>query len=150
MTRYTGGVMKVEEIFSNYFMAYCEETGKKKLRYVVTSRDRKGNVASNPHALPGNAIDFTLRSGPGDKDYSPITEYNNLFAHMMNHWPFRAGIDNTPHRTRKDFPGNVHIHIDLGENRPVYESGERQAMPYFFKEDNGKFQYQIIRKEQIA
>jgi len=115
--------MDIEEIFSNFFMAYCENTGKKEsLRYVVTSTLREGRW-NNPHSHPGNAMDITLR---WNGDYAQIKEYNQLFEAILFCWPFRAGIDNTW--------GNIHIHLDLGESRP-----EGQDLPYFFKEEDGKW-----------
>lgn len=124
----------IGNIFQSFFEQYKKDTARPSLRYVVTSTDRKGNPDTNPHAVPGNAIDVTLRTG---KEYAPISEYNELFAYMMDNWPYRAGIDNTW--------GNIHIHIDLGR---VLPSG--QKMPYFFKEDNQKWLYAITDKKQIS
>lgn len=120
-------------IFGNFFKQYLYENAKSNLSFVVTSSYRKGNPNTNPHAIEGNAIDITLRKCG---DYAAIKEYNKLFEYMFDNWPFRAGIDNTW--------GNIHIHIDLGQNRP---SG--QNMPYFFKEDDGRWKYQIKEKGQI-
>lgn len=117
----------IEQIFEAFFKMYNRDN----LAYVVTSRDRGGNKKTNPHAIPGNALDFTLRRFGS---YAPIKEYNDLFAYMLENWPYRAGIDNTY--------GNIHIHIDLGQTRTT-------DIPYFFKEDNGKFQYRITERGQI-
>lgn len=125
--------MKIEDEFKKIFDYYKSVTGKSTLSYVVTSRNRQGNINSNPHAWPENALDFTLRTS---RDYSGIKEYNDLFKFMMKSWSYRAGIDNTT--------GNIHIHIDLGQNRPT-----GQTMPYFFKEDDGKFRYQIKTEADV-
>jgi len=119
--------MDIEEIFSNFFMDYCERADKREvLRYVITSTLREGS-SKNPHAMPGNAMDITLRLRG---DYASITAYNELFIEIMAFWPFRAGIDNTR--------GNIHIHLDLGQVKPA-----RQSLPYFFKEDGGKWQAEL-------
>jgi len=119
--------MDIEEIFSNFFMDYCERASKREiLRYVITSTLREGGPSS-PHSHPGNAMDITLRLRG---DYAPITDYNELFIEIMAFWPFRAGIDNTR--------GNIHIHLDLGQVKPT-----RQDLPYFFKEDGGKWQAEL-------
>lgn len=119
-------------------MDYCERNAAAdfpgNFSYVVTSLYRKGNPETNPHAIEGNAMDFTLR---WKGSYAQISYYNELFKDMFYGWPFRAGIDNTY--------GNIHIHIDLGNTRP-----DNQVLPYFFKEDNGKFQYRITHPNQIA
>jgi hypothetical protein len=128
----------IQEIFEHFFAEYKNDSGKDSLTYVITSTDRPGNPKNNPHALPGNAMDLTLRT---DGKYAHIKEYNELFKHIMFNWPFRAGIDNT---WVGEKIGNVHIHIDLGENRP-----EGQELPYFFKENHGKFINQIIEVSQI-
>ena len=128
----------IQEIFFHFFSEYKSMTGKQSLTYVITSTLRKGDRTSNPHAIPGNAMDFTLRSGGA---FSSILEYNELFAYMMDRWPFRAGIDNT---WINEPVGNVHVHIDLGENRPA-----GQSMPFFFKENHGRFLRQIISKDEI-
>jgi len=125
--------MDVETIFGDFFICYCSEKGKDtKLTYVVTSTHRKGG-ASNPHAMIGNAMDFTLR---WRGDYAPIQEYNKLFAGLMLHWPFRAGIDNTY--------GNIHIHIDLGQVLP-----DGQKLPYFFKEEDSKWLKEIKTEDDL-
>lgn len=124
--------MKCEETFMVFFNDYCVKNSIKDLSVKITSRDRQGDPKTNPHAIPGNAIDFVLKKRG---DYAPISEYNNLFENMLERWPYRAGIDNTT--------GNIHIHVDLGETGTT-------SIPYFFKEDNGKFQYRITKKEQIA
>jgi len=124
----------IGNIFPDFFEKYKKESGKNALRYVVTSTDRQGNPATNPHAVPGNAMDITLRIR---KEYAPVSEYNDLFAYMMDNWNYRAGIDNTW--------GNIHIHIDLGKVAPV-----GQVLPYFFKEDNQKWICQIKDKNQIS
>ena len=123
----------VQDVFNAYCDGYKKRVNKPYLNYVITSTYRKGDPKNNPHALKGNALDFTLRN---NKDFSPIHEYNELFADMINNWIFRAGIDNTH--------GNIHIHIDLGQNRPL-----GQQMPYFFKEDNGVWLDQILDKSQL-
>jgi hypothetical protein len=120
--------MNIEEIFANYFIDYCEREGlKEKLSFTITSLYRKGDEKTNPHAIKGNAMDFTLRL---KSDYAPIKYYNDLFVDMMTNWPFRAGIDNTY--------GNIHIHVDLGNNRP-----DGQKLPFFFKEEDGKYTHQV-------
>jgi len=121
----------IKETFDKFFKQYIKETKKTNLKYVITSSDRQGNSKTNPHAIPGNALDITLRLL---NDYAPISEYNQLFAYMLNHWQFRAGIDNTV--------GNIHIHLDLGLTQTT-------KLPYFFKEDNQIWQYEITRVEQI-
>ena len=120
-------------IFSDWFMDYMNRTEQPDLDYVVTSTDREGNPKTNPHAVAGNAMDFTLRLRG---DYAPIEKYNELFADFLSNWPFRAGLDNTH--------GNIHVHVDLGETRP-----DGQEMPFFFKEDNGRYQFQITEADQI-
>lgn len=124
----------IKDIWTLFFIEYIKGSNKNKLRYVITSEYRPGNKKSNPHAISGNALDITLR---WDGEYAPIKEYNDLFIYMLGTWPYRAGIDNTH--------GNIHIHLDLGENRPA-----GQQMPYFFKEDSGKWLYQITDKSQVA
>jgi hypothetical protein len=124
-------IKKVEPIFQIFFNEYKILTKKKNLDYVITSRYRLGNPLTNPHSIRNNAIDFTLRL---NGDYAPIKEYNQLFAHMMDNWFYRAGIDNTW--------GNIHVHIDLGRTRNA-------KTPYFFKEDNGKFLKRITDKSEI-
>jgi hypothetical protein len=121
------------KVFTEFFKKYKDERDKPHLEAVITSADREGDPNSNPHALSGNAIDFSLRI---KGDYASIYEYNNLFAYMLENWEYRAGIDNTV--------GNIHIHIDLGRNRPG-----GQEMPYFFKEDDQKWLYEITSKDQI-
>ena len=125
----------IEKEFIPVFERFKQSHNLINLSYVVTSRDREGNPKTNPHTLPGNALDFTLRE---KGDYAGIKRYNQLFAFLFSYWPYRAGIDNTEKN------GNVHIHIDLGQVRP---SG--QTLPYFFKEDNGKWLYEITSKKQI-
>jgi hypothetical protein len=124
----------IGNIFPDFFEKYKTATGKSALRYVVTSSDRPGDPAGSPHRETGNALDITLRLRG---EYAPISEYNELFAYMMDNWNYRAGIDNTW--------GNIHIHIDLGR---VFPKG--QVMPYFFKEDNQKWICQIKNKNQIT
>lgn len=131
----------IEDVFKPFFDQYKNDTKKSTLTYVVTSRDRKGG-AGNPHATPGNAMDLTLRT---NGQYSAIKEYNDLLKYMFDNWQYRAGMDNTPNKTRPDFPGNVHIHIDLGMVMPP-----KQTMPFFFIEDNGVFQKRITNKNQIV
>ena len=126
--------MNVEEIFANYFITYCEKFSKTNLKYFKTSDYREGNAQSNPHAIVGNAMDFVLKYK--DNSYAIIEEYNLLFKDMLTNWPYRAGIDNTY--------GNIHIHLDLGLNKPV-----NQTLPFFFKEDDGRFKYQIINEDQV-
>lgn len=121
----------ITEIFADFFAKYQHVKFKGAIKYVVTSTDRKGGP-TNPHALPGNAMDITLRK---NGDYAGIHEYNYLFAYLMEAWPYRAGIDNTT--------GNIHIHLDLGRTNMTVK-------PYFFKEDNGKFLHQLTKKEEIA
>lgn len=134
----------IKEIFEHFFSEYISVKNKDSLTYVITSTDREGDPKSNPHALPGNAMDFTLRTS--DK-YANIREYNELFSYMVECWPFRAGIDNT---WLGEKVGNVHIHIDLGENRPIDKlTGRSQEMPYFFKENHGKFTNRITEASQI-
>ena len=124
--------MKVREEFVKFFSEYKEAYTRKHLEFVVTCGDRPKDPVGSPHKKPDNAIDITLR---WYQDYAPIDAYNHLFAHMLNHWPYRAGIDNTI--------GNIHIHIDLGQ-------GSKTGCPYFFKEDGGKFLYSIESEAQIA
>ena len=124
--------MKVREEFVKFFSEYKEAYTRKHLEFVVTCGDRPKDTVGSPHKKPDNAIDITLR---WYGDYAPIDAYNHLFAHMLNHWPYRAGIDNTI--------GNIHIHIDLGQ-------GSKTGCPYFFKEDGGKFLYRIESEAQIA
>jgi len=124
--------MNVREEFVKFFSEYKEAYNLKHLSFVETSGDRPRDPIGSPHRIPDNAIDGTLRH---KNDYAPIAAYNHLFAHMLNHWPYRAGIDNTT--------GNIHIHIDLGQ-------GSKTGVPYFFKEDNGKFLYRIESEAQIA
>ena len=133
---------RVEEIFDKYFSDYKIRKNKPALRYVVTSRDRQGNALTNPHAKPGNAMDCTLRIG---NEYAPITEYDKLLGDMIDNWPYRAGIDRTPHKTQGNFPGNVHVHSDLGEVKP---SG--QSLPFFFIEDNGVFVKAVKKISDIS
>lgn len=123
----------IKQIFANTFIDYCNQKDIRGFEYKITSADRDGDRNLNPHALPGNALDVSFRYR---KDYAPIFMYNDFFKWLMSNWPYRAGIDNTT--------GNIHIHLDLGGNRP-----EHQAMPYFFKEDNGKFQFQIKSEKDI-
>ncbi len=124
----------IQQEFDYYYQAYRLGRKKTKLSYVITSTDRKGNPKTNPHAVPGNAMDFTLRI---KDDYAPIAEYNELMEFLFKHWPYRAGIDNTW--------GNIHIHVDLGMVLP-----EGQELPFFFKEDDGKYTAQIKSLEDIA
>lgn len=126
-------VEKIDEVFAEYFEDYRKRKNKNHLEFVKTSGDRKGDPLSNPHALPGHAMDFTLRFYG---DYAPISDYNSLFSDMIENWPYRAGIDNTT--------GNIHIHIDLGKNRP-----KGQKLPFFFKEDDGKYEYEITISDQL-
>lgn len=124
--------MIVREEFRRFFDEYRDAYNRKHLEYVITSGDRPGDKVGSPHRTPDNAIDITLR---WYGDYAAIAEYNKLFAHILNHWQFRAGIDNTI--------GNIHIHIDLGQ-------GSKTGVPYFFKEDGGRFLYRIESEAQIA
>jgi len=133
--------VQIKEEFQNLFKQYKDEKGKKNLTYVITSADRQGNVNTNPHALAGNAIDLTLRV---KGDYAPILEYNALLMYMVENWPYRAGLDNTPFVTQEGHKGNVHIHVDLGLNRPPH-----QALPFFFIEDNGKFLRQVFSDSDL-
>ncbi len=126
--------MIIKDIWSMFFLEYVKGSNKHLLQYVVTSSNRDGDIKSNPHAFPDNALDITLRV---DAEYAPIDEYNDIFIYMLQAWPYRAGIDNTT--------GNIHIHLDLGQNRP-----KGQQMPYFFKEDDGKFQKQITKASEVA
>lgn len=130
-----------EEIFTDFFIDYCRVKEKPELKFVVTSRDRDGDRKSNPHAFPGNAIDIILKNGTR---YAPTTEYNDLFRYMVEIWPFRAGIDNTEYETKKGKHPNVHIHIDLGQNRPA-----EQELPFFFIEDNEAFQKQVREASEV-
>lgn len=123
----------IKDVFASYFNSYKARKGKGYLNYVITSEYRSGNAKSNPHAIKGNAMDFTLRN---NSDFSPIAEYNELFIDMLTNWIFRAGIDNTH--------GNIHIHIDLGQNRPI-----GQQMPYFFKEEDGRWTHQVFSKNDL-
>jgi len=123
----------IKDEFKKLFSCYVEKHDKKNLTYVITSTDRSGNPKTNPHAIKGNAMDFTLRTGGA---YSTIKEYNDLFMFLMFEWPYRAGIDNTE--------GNIHIHLDLGKVLP-----DGQFMPFFFKENGGKFQWQIKTDEDL-
>jgi len=131
--------MNIEDIFKNYFDAYCQRNNKKGLTFLVTSRFRPGNPLNNPHAIEGNAIDLILKQ---DGSYAAIDEYNELFADFLKGWPYRAGIDNT---WIGEQTGNVHIHLDLGQNKP-----QGQNLPYFFKENGGQWKYQIKELSQIA
>jgi hypothetical protein len=131
--------MDIEEIFGNYFITYCEKNNKKNLKFLVTSRFREGNPLNNPHSIKGNAIDFILKQ---DGSYAAIEEYNNLFAEFLKSWPYRAGIDNT---WIGEEVGNVHIHLDLGQNKPA-----GQLMPFFFKENGGLYLRQIKEVSQIT
>lgn len=133
--------MNVEEIFGDFFIQYCEECNKDGLSFKVTSRDRAGDITSNPHAFPKNAIDITLKQ---NGNFAIRKEYNGLMKYMFHNWQFRAGLDNTDYVTVEGKHPNVHIHVDLGQNRP-----KDQDMPYFFIEDNGKWKYQITDAEQI-
>lgn len=133
--------MSIREKFNELFETYIDEKEKRNLSYVITSGDRQGNVNSNPHALHDHAIDLTLRV---KKDYAPIREYNELLAYMLDNWPYRAGLDNTPYQTEEGKPGNVHLHVDLGHNRP-----QGQTLPFFFIEDNGVFQKQVFSTDDI-
>lgn len=117
----------VKDEFDKMFNKYKAEKKKDRLSYVVTSGTRSNDPDGSPHKIPGNAMDFTLRTSG---QYSTIKEYNDLFKYMMDNWFFRAGIDNTE--------GNIHIHIDLGLVMP-----KGQVMPFFFKEDGGRYQWQI-------
>jgi hypothetical protein len=128
----------ITKMFEHLFAEYKFVKDKPDLTYVITSTDRAGNPKTNPHALPGNAMDFTLRT---NGKYASITEYNELFLYLMEKWPFRAGIDNT---WIGEKVGNVHIHIDLGEVRPA-----GQYLPYFFKENHGRFTHQITEADQL-
>lgn len=118
--------------FNDVFEQFLEKNNAKgALTFIVTSRDRPNDPAGTPHKFPGNAMDFSLRY---NGDYAGISWYNSLFAFLLNEWRFRAGIDNTPKPTAPGKRGNVHIHVDMGLTRP-----EGQALPYFFKEEDGKF-----------
>jgi len=130
-----------EEIFTDFFMEYCEVNGKDGLSLRITSRDRDGDPAVNPHAMKGNAIDITLKQ---NGNFAGIKEYNELFKYMIDNWQFRAGIDNTQYETVKGKHPNVHIHIDLGGNRP-----KGQGMPFFFEEDNGFYKRQITSADDL-
>jgi hypothetical protein len=130
-----------EEIFTDFFMEYCEIMDKPGLSLRITSRDREGDINPSPHALPGNAIDITLKN---NGNFAPIREYNELFKYMIDNWLFRAGIDNTERVTEAGKHPNVHIHVDLGGNRPRNkQTGELQKMPFFFEEDNGRYKRTI-------
>ncbi len=122
----------IKDEFDAYFKMYQREKFKNEISYKITSTDRPKDPQGSPHRIPGNALDFSLRK---NGDFAGIHEYNYLFAWLLDRWPYRAGIDNTT--------GNIHIHLDLGETKVT-------VMPYFFKEDDGKFKYQIKSKEQIA
>lgn len=132
-------MLTIDSVFKDFFDRYKKETGKDYLSIVKTSGYREGDKSKNPHAIMGNAMDFTLRSYG---KYSGVNEYNDLFAYMFENWKFRAGIDNTWIGEEK---GNVHIHIDLGRNRPG-----GQDMPFFFKENHGKYTGRITSVEAIA
>lgn len=123
--------MTIKEEFEKIFSQYKEEHDKEALERVVTSTYRNGNPRANPHAVRDNAEDFTLR---WRGDYAPISMYNHLMEYLMVNWPYRAGVDNTI--------GNIHIHIDLGKVKP-----EKQKLPFFFLEDDGKFQKQIYPED---
>lgn len=123
----------VKFIFDDFFSRYCSSKNYRYLTYVITSTFRKGNPKTNPHAVKGNAMDITLRYMG---DYAGIKEYNKLFVYMLENWPYRAGIDNTH--------GNIHIHLDLGRTRP-----QGQEFPYFFKEDNCKWQKEIKTEKDL-
>jgi len=124
----------IQQEFASYFEVYKKGMGKDDLAYVITSTDRQGNKKRNPHAVSGNAMDFTLRI---KGDYAPIKEYNDLVAYLFKYWPYRAGVDNTW--------GNIHIHVDLGKVTPP-----GQELPFFFKEDNEIYVSQIKKVEDIA
>lgn len=126
--------MKIQEEFETYWLNYMAGVKNPRLEYKITSTDREGNSKTNPHALKGNAMDISLRY---KGDYAAISWYNSLFEWLFKNWPYRAGIDNTE--------GNIHIHLDLGKVIP-----DGQKLPFFFKEDGGKFLYQITKPEQIA
>lgn len=113
----------IGNIWPQFFDDYKTRTGKDYLRYIVTSGDRPDDPPGSPHKIPGNAIDFTLRNY---NQYSPMIEYKELMRYMVIHWKYRAGADLT------DADGNVHIHIDLGQNHAT-------GMPYFFDENKGKW-----------
>lgn len=133
----------VTEIFADFFEDYKEDTGKSALKYVVTCTDRPGDPEGSPHKLLGNAVDLTLR---WRGDYAPIKEYNALIIYALDNWPYRMGLDNTPQPTIPGGKGNVHIHVDLGRT-PI---AKKTGMPYFFIEDNGVFQRQIIDPEDVT
>lgn len=131
----------IKDEFDAYFRMYQKEKFKGGISYVQTSGYR-AKPAGTPHSIKDNAMDCTLRS---NGDFASIHEYKYLMKWMMDRWPYRMGLDMTPNVTQPGFPGNVHIHLDLGGGRP-----QGQAMPFFFIEDNGKFQRQVKTKEDIA
>jgi hypothetical protein len=136
-----------EEIFTDFFMEYCEINDKTGLSLRITSRDRAGDKNSNPHALPGNAIDTALKL---NGNYASMSEYKELFKYMIENWQFRAGIDMTEHVTEEGKHPNVHIHVDLGGNRPRNkQTGELQKMPFFFEEDNQKYKRTITSADDL-
>lgn len=122
--------MKIKEVFDEFFKKYKQDMGKQYLTYVQTSGDRPNDPNGSPHKIAGNAIDFTLRT---NGQYSGMNEYHDLFEYMIDYWPYRAGIDNTPQN------GNVHIHLDMGATKIT-------PIPYFFIEDSGRFQKSISKK----
>lgn len=130
----------IKDEFDAYFRLYQKEKHKNGLSYVVTSTYRP-TPAGTPHAMKDNAMDCTLRS---NGDFAPIHEYKYFMQWMLDRWPYRLGLDMTPNTTKPGVPGNVHIHADLGGNRP-----QGQAMPFFFIEDNYVFTKKITSREDL-
>jgi hypothetical protein len=128
----TGDFM-IGKIFPKFFEDYKKDTNRNYLRYVITSTNRPDDPTGSPHKIIGNAMDFTLRN---NNIYSGMNEYKDLFRYMVVNWPYRAGADLT------DKDGNVHIHIDLGQNHAT-------GMPYFFEENGGKLIREIKSADEI-
>lgn len=128
------------ELFTDYFHKYKASQGKIYLTFDVTCGDKPEHGAGWPHGVAGNAIDIILRV---NGDYSGIAEYNQLFAHMLHNWPYRAGLDNTYWETVKGEHPNVHIHIDLNRHQPAGK------MPFFFIEDGGRYQREVVKESEI-
>ncbi len=125
--------MRINDEFQKVFEQYKKLAGNQNVNYVVTSTNRQGDPKKNPHAIKDNAMDITLRTRG---QYSPISEYNELMAFLIEKWPYRAGVDNTT--------GNIHIHLDLGMLLP-----KGQKMPYFFLEDGGVWIREVKSKEDL-
>lgn len=124
--------MNILDIWKEFWAGYRAALDKYNLSYVITSGNRPKDPEGSPHKIPGNALDITLRT---DGSYAVIKEYHELFCFLIENWPYRAGIDNTPQ------DGNVHIHLDLGQTN-------KTLMPFFFIENNGRFLKQVKTAEE--